>query len=113
MTLKDIAVNRMDHFEGVKTYGENNGKFCASFQEFATEFIEQDRDALIFKWEVVLYEPDNSYYMEVMAHNKEDGKVTMIRIQDIRESDVADIISFLAPHYKKLQQLWLPISAGI
>ncbi len=111
MKLNDLAVKRDYEPQSVNYYGDNGGQFFFTFEEFSKKYLNADINTdLIVRWDIVYFEADKGYYMEIHMLHQDTGKYSPIRIQSVTEEDVPHIIKLLTFHFEKIKRLWFPLS---
>jgi len=81
-----------------------------TWHEFYLEWGDMDLDMnLLFRWDIKPKKEAQHYTMEIFIVLQRRGIFIPILIKDIQEKDLTQILDFLIPCAKKLQNIWKPL----
>ncbi len=111
MKLIDLAVKHSYYCSDNNFYSMDAKMNFVTFSEFYEEFHDADIDLnLVFRWDITKYETQEAFRMEIFMINQRKGIYLPVSILRVFEEDVPNVISFLKPHFKYLNDIWTPIN---
>jgi len=110
-TLKDLAVEH-DYYSSDSNYYSNEAKGrWQTFADFYEKFHDADIDYnLIFRWDIKKRDASERHYAEVFMIAQRKGIYIPHYIDYIDDADVPKFKELMLKHWKKLNQIWTPLS---
>jgi len=113
MTLKDLAVKHDYYCADSNYYSTDASVSYEGWDDFLYDYADADIDMnLVFRWDIKKKEESDDYEVEIFIIHQRKGLFTPITISYIGESDTETFVAFMDKHWKKLQQIWTPLSSG-
>jgi hypothetical protein len=111
MKIKDLAVKH-NYYASESNYYSNECSFnYDTWKDFHNEMGDSNTDMnLVYRWDVNQSEDEQTYYMEVFIIGQRKGKYMASFIEVVTDEDVKSIVEYLNKSWKKLNQIWLPLS---
>ena len=111
MKIKDLAVKHDYYASDSNCYSNECSFLYSTWREFYDEMGETDTDMnLVYRWDIHEDEETKKYYMEIFIIGQRKGKYLASFIESVTDEDVKSIIKYLNKSWKKLNQIWLPLS---
>jgi hypothetical protein len=112
-TLEQLSADHQYYCSDCNYYSNDAGASYESWEDFYEEYKDSDIDYnLVFRWDIKRQvdeeENQTGFYLEVFVMQQRKGKFTPLLIQNIKEENVPEIISFLTPRFEHLKKLWEP-----
>ena len=112
--LKDLLVEHDYYCSESNYYSNDAANTWENWENFHDEYKNADVDMnLVFRWD--LKEKINEdgdkiegYCMEVFMIHQRKGIFAPHIIENVNESDLENIKSYLQPHFDKLKSIWTP-----
>lgn len=119
MTLRGLAVHHPYYASQSNYYSNEAAKSYETWEEFYKEWGNSAVHLnLVYRWDIAEKNEDNGYenddyghgtfYMELFIIQQRKGIYTPIHIDELKEGDVPQIMSFLQRHYIELMKMWDP-----
>jgi len=110
-TLYELAVKH-DYYASDSNYYSNDPySEYKTWSDFYEEFKDADIDMnLVFRWDLHKREEGAPYYMQIIIIAQRKGIYIPIIIDSVYDNDVLSIKKFMEPHFKKILNIWSPLS---
>ena len=109
--IKDLAIDH-SYYCSEYNYYDNDTRFHQpTWDDFMSKMGDADMDFnLIFRWDIMLNEDTNEYYMELFYMQQRHGKFIVWVIDNVTDEDEESIKEFLSKYWQYMTELWKPIS---
>jgi len=110
MTLKDLSLEHSYYASRSNFYSNEAQMNFRDWEGFYEEFSDADVDMnLVFRWDV-FFENEDGYSMQIIIIAQRKGIYMPIIIESLKEENVPQIVSYLKPHFERLQDNWNPLT---
>lgn len=109
-SLEDLFVDHDYYCSDRNYYSNEPAQSYDDWESFYSAFRNTDLDLnLVFRWDLEKND-DGEFYLEIFFMLQRKGIFKPVLIDSVKEENLPEIISFLTPHWEKLNQLWQPLS---
>lgn len=113
MNLNDLSADHDYYASDSNYYSNEAGEEYDNWASFHEEYGDADIDMnLIMRWDINAADDTPClYYMQITMIKQRKGIYCPIRIKEVTDKDVDQIVAFMKPHFEKLIKIWKPLSA--
>lgn len=113
--LKDLSVDHPYYCSDSNYYSREAGAEWETMAEFLDEFEDADEDMnLVFRWDLGTRtdsgEDHGRYDASVFLMHQRKGLFSPHYIKHVNESEAERFKAYLEKHWKRLKEIWEPIS---